>query len=156
ASLGSRLPCLPVTPPPHPGCCQNDFARNEQREHACPAVCRVIRPDTVQNHSDDGSQNSCDREPVRRNLLNIHDVIAFTARSQSRRVRIRSTRSATASRPSVVNGQRSAAITTNGSGAATSVHPAGIENNCPLSSRRRTRSSPQFCRKTTNSKSRPD
>src|SRR2546421_6149225 len=40
ASLGSRLPCLLATPPPHPGCCQNDFARNEQREHACPAVCR--------------------------------------------------------------------------------------------------------------------
>jgi hypothetical protein len=31
----------------------------------------------------------------------------------------------------VVNGQRSAAITTNGSGAATSVHPAGIEKQLP-------------------------
>jgi hypothetical protein len=31
----------------------------------------------------------------------------------------------------VVNGQRPAATTTNGSGAPTSVHPAGIENSCP-------------------------
>lgn len=38
---------------------------------------------------------------------------------------------------------------------ATSVHPAGSENSCPFSSRRWTRSSPQFWRWTTNSKSRP-
>jgi hypothetical protein len=28
ASLGSRLPCCPAMPPPHPDCCQNDFAVN--------------------------------------------------------------------------------------------------------------------------------
>ena len=34
----------------------------------------------------------------------------------------------------MVNGHRPAAITTNGSAAATSVHPAGSENSCPFSS----------------------
>ena len=52
----------------------------------------------------------------------------------------------------MVNGHRPAAITTNGSAAATSVHPAGNENSCPFSSCRQTRSSPQFWREATNSK----
>ena len=56
-----------------------------------------------------------------------HGIIAFTAWSPSRRARNRSNRSATASRPSVVNGHRPAATTTNGSTAAASVHPAGSE-----------------------------
>jgi len=67
----------------------------------------------------------------------------------------RSIRSATASRPLGVNGQRPDAITTNGSAATTSVHAAGSENSCPSSSCRWTRSSPQFWRQATNSKSRP-
>ena len=46
----------------------------------------------------------------------------------------------------MVNGHRPAAITTNGSAAATSVHPAGSENSCPFSSCKWTRSSPQFWR----------
>ena len=39
----------------------------------------------------------------------------------------------------MVNGHRAAAITTNGSAAATSVHAAGSENSCPVSSCRWTR-----------------
>ena len=56
----------------------------------------------------------------------------------------------------MVNGHRPSAITTNGSADATSVHPAGRENNTPSASWRSTRSSPQFWRCATNSKSWPD
>jgi hypothetical protein len=56
----------------------------------------------------------------------------------------------------MVNGQRPSAITTKGSAGTTSVHPAGRENSPPFSSCRWTRSSPQFWRCATNSKSRPD
>ena len=37
-------------------------------------------------------------------------------------------------RAEAVNAHRPAAITTNGSAATTSVHPAGSENSCPFSS----------------------
>jgi hypothetical protein len=57
---------------------------------------------------------------------------------------------------SAVNGQRPSAMTTNGSATPASVHPAGSENSTPFSSWRWTRSSPQFWRCATNSKSRPD
>jgi hypothetical protein len=72
------------------------------------------------------------------------------------RDRSRPIRPASASRPSTVNGQRPSAMTTKGSASTTSVHPAGSENSSPFASCRWTRSSPQFCRCTTNSKSWPN
>ena len=72
----------------------------------------------------------------RRNPVYVHGVIRLTASSLPGWDRSRSIRSASASRPSAVNGQRPSAITVNGSAAATSVHPARSENSSPSSSRR--------------------
>jgi hypothetical protein len=55
-----------------------------------------------------------------------------------------------------VSGHSTSARSTNGSTGATSVHAAGSENSSPSSSCRWTRSSPQFWRCTTSSKSRPN
>ena len=95
-------------------------------------------------------------ERFRRNPLDIHGIIRLTASPLAGRDHSRSIRSASASRPSTVNGQRPSAMTTNGSAGATSVHLAGSENSSPFSSCRWTRSSPQFWRCATNSKSWPD
>jgi hypothetical protein len=72
---------------------------------------------------------------ARHNHLNIHGIICFTAVPLPGCGRSRSIRSATASRPSAVKGQRPAAMTTNGSAGATSVQAAGSENNSPSPSR---------------------
>ena len=72
----------------------------------------------------------------RRNPVYVHGVIRLTGSSLPGRDRSRSIRSASASRPSAVNGQRPSAITVNGSAGATSVHPARSENSSLSSSRR--------------------
>jgi hypothetical protein len=90
---------------------------------------------------------------ARRNPLDDHGVILLTAASPAGRDRSQPIGSASASRPSTVNGQRPSAMTVKGSAGTTSVHPAGSESSSPFSSCRWTRSSPQFWRCATNSKS---
>src|SRR5690349_7137141 len=93
-----------------------------------------------------GREHDRRRREDRHNLLDIHGIIFFTAPAPPCCARNRSTRSASASRPAVLNGALPAATTVNGSAPATSVHPAGSENKRPSSSCRWTRSSPQFWR----------
>ena len=54
------------------------------------------------------------------------------------------------------NGHRPAAIATNGSGSAASVHPTGSENCLHCESRKNTRSSDHVCRTARNTNSRPN
>src|SRR5262249_45674617 len=134
ASLGSGpLRCLAM-PPPHPDLCKDDSAGYGDEILACRAACHYLFASDKHGKTERSEHGNQESEPPRHNPADIHGVIPFTSGSPARCARNRSTRSATASRPSAVNGQRAAAITTNGSAATTSVHAAGSENNCPFSS----------------------
>src|SRR5260370_32468266 len=131
-------------PPPDHHYCQDDFTGNGYLAHAPASAFRQLSQETQDKYAQSRHAGCPEDEPSRRNRPDIHGVISLTPLSLSPRDRSWPIRSASASSAAVANGHRPAAITTNGSAGAPSLHPPARENSSPFSACRCAPASPPF------------